>query len=817
MKNSQQWIDNIQKKAVVHKQLLIKKRRTIFGVSAGGAALSAILALALLSQSFLPFTKPSNQEKFVSSLNTENASDEIPFWYEPGDLTVNSLLSLSSENNAAASIKDMAVAKPSYAVTANKAPVAQNTGNNNNNRNAYVVLPENAEMKQEEPRDANYVELESFPEYPGGQGIYFNISENKTFCFSDITQKKAKENGLMRTDDKIQMYYKDPLSGNSLFYIQVGEEVPTELYFCNIYDGRLIKFPISLMKMHGPSRAVGGTDRNYLALWVGNRKGEMHIVDMSSKDLSSTNISNIGGTLLDAFGEPNFSDNSRYIYYNYSENGSAYDKDLVPYVAIYNIENKTTVFIRGTVERFIDGDSKVIVITKNGGVILDCETGQDVTAETTLEDWQKYRVRVVFEGNYSNGSRITADLVSLFEDIPDIVLVQHAGAVYPSDEYVYIYMPGDNFIICRKTVGNESFKVPIDESFVREISNVDITNQSISFYITISPDKSKLLLCASISRILPHEKQNSEFRVQEIGRLFRTASCLEDLKDYIEAGKTFKPYIAPGNGPEMFDELGALCVVEGNGYTALIVFGDAFPNAFVAVEDYRDKTFSLYSPYLYNSPRSRPPWLIPPELYNGGWEDTTLGTKPYRKTLADSADQKKTLALLSGVKRIEPYYDYADFYTNGELDEKKAEKWFLRKEQAHTAGTIWLNDYSSMQTTDGGFTIYNGVVSDRNATEVLLAKLANVNEYFSEEQGFKLGFPHTGSTKNNTGEISYRFQFFETKYPEQWDNMCELQIGKLKNGKYFIYTYAGYAYITADLYKELTTLCKKLYSSAELQ
>ncbi len=97
----------------------------------------------------------------------------------------------------------------------------------------------------------------------------------------------------------------------------------------------------------------------------------------------------------------------------------------------------------------------------------------------------------------------------------------------------------------------------------------------------------------------------------------------------------------------------------GEGFTCIrFAFGDYL---FTAVEDYRDHTFTLY----YGDGFSN---LNGVSIYQSV-EYPAIDS--FRKTLASGASQAKTRALFGFLPSDTAPFDYAELYTNGELDEGK--------------------------------------------------------------------------------------------------------------------------------------------------
>lgn len=756
------------------------------------------------------------ESEIIKSSDIKISRDpNIPEWYNPGKLTIMTLLKNSSgpnissrTNNEKSSQLVLPAIKPKAAgleyarnlpeiKMMNSIQKLTNIDNGNNNN---IILPDNSIINTNASCDADFISLASSVEYPGGIGIYYDIKNKRTICFSYKSKDAVIKAGLLPTGGYIQIIHENPASGNCVIEIRTADHKLIDFYFYNIYDNRFFKFPININQV--PYLAYSPA-KNYYAAAIGHPDlaNEIILIDVSDGAPKKVSISNNDKVKFTASMQVEFSNTGNYLIYGVcDDNGQLYDENLVTNLAIYNIKEKTTIRIKGNFVRFLNDDHDILLENQGVGQVFDCNTGEDMTGKIKMMNWQKFKVCLLSEGNSYKGFTQSARLVPLFAGLTESTPIKTVSAIYNVDEYIYFYMAGDNFITCYSIDNGKRFTASIDEKFLEEIKSIDQTQTRIIYHIDMSIDRTKLLLMYTTDKVDVSNYPDTEFSDERLGILFKEVSCLAELKSYVDSGKDLPIGTRYNPSDNPYKNMEKFYIVKGNGYSSLVMIADR-GFAFVAVEDYRDGTFTLYSAF------NMLPWDMYPEIYNGSFENTTIGIKPYRKQLNAIANQETTIQTFSYIKNLDPYYDYASFYTNGSLDKTKITIWLCRETLAFESEGAYISDCVIVDGASYGKDIY-----DRDTLAKLMRKILTINNYITPSFNYDTQFPNIGNPKIGNGCLAYNISLsMKSDFTGRYNSVFGFNIGTNKDGKYFIWTPGGYAFLDISTYNEFVELCRTMY------
>ena len=465
---------------------------------------------------------------------------------------------------------------------------------------------------------------------------------------------------------------------------------------------------------------------------------------------------------------------------------------------------KTTKQFRGNLVNFINEDSAIVVQTKDGGVVYDPSTGEDITGKIELKNWQKYRVRITHGGDHIIGFKKSATLLPLFDEKEEIMPIKKVDVIATAKEYIYYYNNGEDYITCYSIENGKSFRVAVDQSFLKEAEGIDKTEGRVIYGLGLSRDETKLLLYYTIDTVEYFGSNDTGFIIEELGTIFRTSNSLKDIEAYVIAGKDLNPGYMYSDEYNPYKDIERFYLVKGDGYTSLHAISEGC--SFVAVEDYRDRTFTLYVTY------SGMPWLNKPEIYDGCLEDITIGRKPYRKVLAKEASQESTLQQYSYLKQRDPYYDYSEYYVDGKLDGDKFDR-----DKLFNVGlayeALYAYIYDGKKVNNQAY--YGWDIIDRDTLGQLMTKVSELEGYQQPTAYDYRLFPGERYPEDNKGSRMYAITLsIDSGNAQLSEEQYFINIGISKEGKKYIETNAGYLYVKDDVYKELLDLCDILYESA---
>jgi hypothetical protein len=514
-----------------------------------------------------------------------NLDSAVPKWYTPGELRVITLMQSPSDSNLrraidtektdsmtlpigtwsssgldriqkiAATTKRVSVqASYIHPFSSNEKNIVLSTSRDDHT----IILPSGSLVDANTSSDVDFITLRSSDKYPGGTDIYFDVVRKEIICFSHQVKTAVDSAGLLPSGGYTPIHYSDPASGNCIFEIRTAQHQIVDFYYYNIYSNKWAEFPVDLNKTF---LLTFSPDKRYFAttLLDSDLVNNVILIDVSGNVPTKTNVSNNEKIHLNASHQVYFSNKSRYlVYHACDDNNQLYDENGVPHLAIYNIQEQTTIRTTGNFVRFINDDRAVLLESQGIGKVLDSTTGEDITDTVELENWQKYKIRVSSKGNPGRGYTQSATLVPLFDLSDESTPIENVSAIFASDEYIYYYMAGDDDITCYSIENQKSFTVAVDESFLSEIAKIDPTTTRILYHIDMSLDMTKLLLSYTTDKMPDVEYSDTEFADEEIGVLFREVSCLTELRDYVDSGKDLRsggeydPKNSPYNGMDKF-------------------------------------------------------------------------------------------------------------------------------------------------------------------------------------------------------------------------------------------------------------------------
>lgn len=430
---------------------------------------------------------PSSKESHPPS-SAPDLSVKIPQWYTPGKLSVTAICSGNVSpvsGKARPQVLPLSVTKLSQ---------------------QSIVLPSGCEVAGGGV-DADYIPLAASPLYPGGIGIYFHIPTRQVICFSDKAGAALRAKNLIPPGGLFYLQLEDAVSGFCILDVRDREYLEAGYYLYNIYDGRF--WSLKSIPLSFPFVGLS-PDKKFLTTIVDipSDSSELMVQDLCLLDLTASTLKTTMVTrqALPYILSSGFSDTGKYLYYRTGmlQSGQVY----YPTYELYNIKTKGKIAFQGNIIRFADNDKLIIVEPPSGAVVLDSDTGRDVTATAKLKDWQNYRVDIDGgetkerehppTGPFIPNYKVT--LTPLFPGWTAKTVLSGADAVCVLDEYLYSYRDGDTYVTCTQMMTGQSFNLPLDDAFIHSVASVNRAYTALLFHMYISPDKTRLTLFYSTDK-----------------------------------------------------------------------------------------------------------------------------------------------------------------------------------------------------------------------------------------------------------------------------------------------------------------------------
>jgi hypothetical protein len=279
--------------------------------------------------------------------------------------------------------------------------------------------------------------------------------------------------------------------------------------------------------------------------------------------------------------------------------------------------------------------------------------------------------------------------------------------------------------------------------------------------------------------------------IEVINKAFLKADCLEDLYDIIRNHSTLKVAKVDPRSCVMY---------KGDGFNTLIFFsGSGWTEALV--EDYRDRTFTLYQ-MAQNNIFSYNRFFLNGLFDICGYGKTAPDYDNYRKKLDESATSEKTLKLFDFLSTENAFLDFAEFYSGSKLDSDKVFRYVYSAENViRNLNTGYVFDLNVQRNV--GYDILNvGLFKE------LLKVCCNQDFQSGKENYPKLSHTKTRIADNSVYTINCN-TFIEKD--DRYENYFELEIGVSDDGKKYLLYMDRYAYLDDVSYNKICEICNTLW------
>ena len=542
MKTSQQWIDNIKEKAIVRQQT-IKKNRAVLGVSAGGAALSVFLVLALLFSSVFPSATNPIEVQFTDSENAEpdSKSGEAP---DP-----------ASDTNKPASGVTRAVKLRTFLYSGSGLETSVGiTGQSLNLR--YLNLSD------------DYAALEG----KNGPFVY-DIKSGKVMSMTEVMQEKLTAAGALKTTGTFQLYNYD--EDHVLYRTDSGS-----YYYC--FSEKLPKkLPVEL-----PGGSILGVSKDFRHYSVDKARpynknklpvDDIYFVDILNGTAKCLTRDSAGKVVYEAFTAggmfSSLSPTSRYVMFMVR---GASDGENQPYV-LYDTQADKGYLYKGYTTSFSENDEFMFFKNSGGGYKMECATGK--ITKLTKSDQPRHGITLnnFLCFDFSVPQEVY-DLPQVWHQVSTIDLrtdkktavseLCSAFLIDDSKRYVYSYADKAKTVECFDLATNERYSLAVDDAFLKEVAaNRGDWRYVLEYRLYLNDDGSELLLTY---RVIPPSDPDGKNNTPgaAAGYFYRSNNNLDGFKEFVA------PY-------------GPLRLYAGNGFS--YVEYESYDITYQMIEDYRSK------------------------------------------------------------------------------------------------------------------------------------------------------------------------------------------------------------------------------------
>ncbi|PKM63036.1 MAG: hypothetical protein CVU97_02445 [Firmicutes bacterium HGW-Firmicutes-21] len=709
----------------------------------------------------------------------------VPDWYEPGMLTVNTIRSnrmgylSSTENNSIGGL------------------VTPYNDNNEIVQSEEIILPVGMEFQGSATDNYLKVTVKS-GEHAGCQDVYYNIETGEIVCFSHLFKNAMLAAGLNYdvyglckfNSDMTKAIFDTQIYGNSIEFVLFNiknntiREIPTP-------DGCVMSILVTPDYKYGYYSSP-----SYEAL--GDDVFQVDLTSFETKCISKINntsyIAYMGGWL-------NISSKGNLIYFNVLNEDGDHGTGSDARCFIYSVDKQTAVLAMGEIIRFANDDSLVAINSTGGVKIIDTITGEEINTYDRLDISEQYNVDIESKTKLYSKSLYNLTLRPYLDTTKDSIIIEQGVSYYLTrDDYVYTYKDDTDYVSIFSMKSFESFTITINDNFINAIKNIQAGYRA-DCYLTINNNLTRIILFYYVSII---EKSNYEESIPfVICETFPETNSMEDMHYLIYQYSAYKIGSLYSDYIEGKTDARSCIMYKGNGFNCLVVYNDG-GMTLAMVEDYRDNTFTLYR-IGFNSFYSSSDLCL-----NGLFDVMTYNeSKPnytkYRRALSPNASSKKTLELFDFLSVEQAFIDFAEFYKGNTLDYDKIFEYVYSPEYVLKHLHIgYVTDVKKQSNV--GYDIINV-----NLFEELIRLAFNQDlKTFTTSQKIKL-FNDSGSMHYDYANFRIICRSHSDKRASSYPFVYYFAVGVSSEGKKYINHSGRYAYIDDETYDRFCKICKELW------
>ena len=754
--------------------------------------ISVLAPLLLMDGSFSVLSSGSSPTPSGGESLHPPISDQIPAWYAPGELTARSLTYADGQ------LRLTAAAEPP-----SPAPLIVRSGAAASSRkladNREIAIPSDARVIDCYNASLLQLDPQSVEGHAGCSGLFYDTEAGTLVCLSEILKEKL--GGSLPGNSSLSITAYNGEYNRCLFHIQGDGGRSRQDYSYDLSADRLIQLPAvvgetdtvaALFPVYSPDlRTMAAVDAKDT-----NRPAALYLVRIGEDTAQAEQIAVYADEYVEPYKHLLFSPDSRYLVY------ALPDRESYPLVGstagewiMRNLSTGSEWRGKGKILRFTADNAAVIVRTETAVKVLDIVSGKDITETAVLQEWEKWELLAVDNGNNFTGSRFRLTLNLLFGS-DTCVLKEDVGAYCFSDGYLYTYSQGDYAAECLSIITGESFQVPVDPSYVQQTTGLP-ENVLVHHQLYLSNDGTRLLLRYSTSARDPNAELSQyaqDYNLPDLGRLFDTYGSLAEMEAYFRRGMNPPDLSAAGTGPVPsgmpaagtstipFVQQPQYFYFEGDGYACVVHHTSQPEQLLLFVDDYRDNTFSIYTSYA----RHTSYWPIRDK------------TGPLRKALPADVKRAGSIPLYTSFPAYEDPIDLAAYYTGGKFNEEKMHKRELDFDLILArASNATISNY--LQPEPGGWYIGYDIFDISPLEEALQIAASQPT----------IGWVTLQAERESKGcTLEYKIMISGN------GEILEFTVGRLADGRGMLVYNSCYRTLDDHEYQRIMEICDALYAAA---
>lgn len=703
----------------------------------------------------------------------------VPEWYEPGELILKTISkkTISPVSAPAGGLKVKYLSADTAKIETSRSESTE------------IELPAGFEVSGSHNATLLEVTAES-GEHKDCAGLFYDTETGETICLTHTLKKILQESSNKYRLFELRFYKPDLSAAIFFLYGNIRED-----YKCVLLDvekNTVRYLPVDFLDVTTTGVSPDFRYFYFCSSEYSTTPWNLYSIDLTSPDINKVKIYRKDGNPYSLALKGYYSPKGKLLYtVVLDENGTDINGLNVQWL-IFNTETQTSFVFRGNVLRFADDEQIVVAETSGGIKLYDTSTGEEIGDIGRLEFYEQYKVDITSKSLITGGIAYTVNLVPYLDSTKESISVAEKVSGYlVEDEYLYTYTDGDEYILVFSLNTFQSFRLKINENFLNEI-NTARQSYAIDYRLDINTSKTRILLYY-------YTKEKNQVRV-DYSRIiwdeFKDADCLDDLYEIIKAGYD-------DNSGTYATKLHAQ-MYKGNGFNSLVMY--KFPYAFAIVEDYRDRTFTMYDLGVsYAGGKSYILGMFDvsrmPEMGKGVYPQAQYDK--YRKKLNPDANSDKTLKKFDYIEVKNAVIDYAEFYNGDKLDLDKAWNYFNSPDyiiKYISDGSIKdKKNQKESQFGSGKSQLLRSLLEIASAQDLKVFPEFERNKLFSDSD-----------MSSSTADYSITCSTYARLFIEP-SMYYVFTVGVSTDGRKYLKHNGKYAFIDDQTYDQVIQICAKMY------
>ena len=416
-------------------------------------------------------------------------------------------------------------------------------------------------------------------------GVYYDITTQTIVCVTHAVWEALARNGQGGEQTEVYIHFYEPNLGKAVFTLPEAAGKPS--YCLDMAAGTYTQLSVSLSQsaghMGGPGDALSG--KPYFITMV-PRIGA-HVDDVLLIHLESGEVVNIlkdatGRYLWDAMDDARLSPGGHYVYYTRMTGDSETDNGPARTTVIYDIGTGESRTFQGEIIHALPDDSRLVVRTPDGIQVVDCTTARSVPFEEAEDLPAQYRYIISTTDRYTDDCLrlLVRDLLTGEEILVTDDFV-YAYTLSGDNRYLYYYVRGKAFLVCREIATGEQFSVEVDDVLLSATEKGENGERQLVFEMCL--DEESQILFLGYSRTDGIRQDPMKVKLEQEGDPANRLNKIiqgEEFAGILSIGELIREY------PQ------GLVAYEGDGYlyllyTGLYLYGNNIDSMILMVEDYR--------------------------------------------------------------------------------------------------------------------------------------------------------------------------------------------------------------------------------------